>query len=238
MKTSPTKLDKFTLRKATNSNSMDVAKKRLRPTNGRRTQAERTALSDERMFEAAKQIIIEEGTHSTTLKAIGERAGYSRGLASNRFGSKQALFGQLVVRFNDKWAEELASKVGHQTGTRACLSALCVVEGFLVHHSQYMKAMYILWFESISTDNEVRSHLADYHEIYRKDVASWVREGIETGEINPVVDPECYAFQFSSFIFGTIYQWLVAESSVDLAKQFRMYRELTEDAFRIRDLNP
>lgn len=235
MNISPTKNVKATLRKATNSKSVDVPKKRLRPKNGRRTQAERTALSDERMFEAAKQIIIEEGTHSTTLRAVGERAGYSRGLASNRFGSKQALFGQLVVRFNDKWAEELAIKVGHQTGTLACLAALHAVEGFLVNHSEYMKAMYILWFESISTDNEVRSHLADYHQIYRNDVTSWVREGIENGEINPTVDAECYAFQFSSFIFGTIYQWLVAQDSVDLAKQFQMYRELTEDTFRMRD---
>lgn len=225
---------KATLRVATNSKAIDLSTKGRRPKNGRRTQAERTALSDERMFEAAKQIIIEEGTHSTTLKAIGERAGYSRGLASNRFGSKQALFGQLVVRFNDKWAAELASKVGQQTGAQACFSALHAVEGFLLNHSEYMQAMYILWFESISTDSEVRSHLADYHQIYRKDVAYWVREGIENGEIHPGVDPECYAFQFSSFIFGTIYQWLVAQDSVDLAKQFEMYRKSTEDAFRIR----
>ena len=54
----------------------------------RMTQAERTALSDARMFESAKQILVEKGTHNTTLKEIGERAGYSRGLASNRFGSK------------------------------------------------------------------------------------------------------------------------------------------------------
>ncbi len=235
MKSSPTEKAKVTLREATNGQASDRSKKPRKTKNGRRTQAERTALSDERMFDAAMQIIIEEGTHSTTLKAVGERAGYSRGLASNRFGSKQALFGQLVVRFNDEWAEELASKVGQQTGAQACLSALHAVEGFLLNHSEYMKAMYILWFESISTDSEVRSHLADYHQIYRKDVAYWVREGIESGEIDQCVDPECYAFQFSSFIFGTIYQWLVAPEKVDLAKQFKVYRESTESAFRKRD---
>lgn len=224
---------KSTLRESTNSKARRPSQSRRNPKDGRRTQAERTALSDERMFEAAMQIIIEEGTHSTTLKAVGERAGYSRGLASNRFGSKQALFGQLVVRFNDKWAAELANMVGQQTSAQACLSALQAVEGFLLNHSQYMQAMYILWFESISTANEVRSHLADYHQIYRKDVAYWVREGIERGEINPSVDPECYAFQFSSFIFGTIYQWMVAPHSVDLAKQFKKYRESTESAFRM-----
>ena len=38
--------------------------------NGRRTQAERTALSDKRMFEAAIRLIIEGGTQKTTLKAM------------------------------------------------------------------------------------------------------------------------------------------------------------------------
>ena len=46
--------------------------------NGRRTQAERTALSDQKMFEAAIKLFIEKGTQKTTLKEIGEMAGYSR----------------------------------------------------------------------------------------------------------------------------------------------------------------
>ena len=157
------------------------AKVRAKPRAVRRTQAERTALSDARMFDAAMQLIVEQGTHATTLKEVGERAGYSRGLASSRFGSK----------------------------------------------------MYILWFESISSHNEVRDHLAAYHEIYRSDVAHWVEEGIAGGEIDASVDAECYAFGFCSFIFGTIYQWLVAPDNVDLPKQFEAYRRSTAKAFGI-----
>ena len=50
----------------------------------RRTQAERTALSDARMLDAAVSLICERGTAGMTLKEVGERAGYSRGLASYR----------------------------------------------------------------------------------------------------------------------------------------------------------
>ena len=154
-----------------------------------------------------------------------------RGLASNRFGSKDALFGQLVLRFNASWTQELARKVGDRSGAAACLAALEAVEGFLSSHSEYMQAMYILWFESISSHNEVRSHLADYHRIYRQDVAHWVGEGIAAGEIDAAVDPESYAFQFCSFIFGTIYQWLVAPQSVNLGAQFKAYRQTTRQIF-------
>jgi AcrR family transcriptional regulator len=209
------------------------AKVRAKPRAVRRTQAERTALSDARMFDAAMQLIVEQGTHATTLKEVGERAGYSRGLASSRFGSKDALFGQLVLHFNTSWTRELANKVGTRGGAQACLAALRAVEGFLASHSGYMQAMYILWFESISSHNDVRDHLSAYHEIYRGDVAHWVEEGIASGEIDASVDAECYAFGFCSFIFGTIYQWLVAPDNVDLPKQFEAYRRSTAKAFGI-----
>ena len=224
------KSDKASLREVTDTPVQRPAR-RSRSGTKRRTQAERTALSDARMFEAAMQLIIEQGTHSTTLKEIGERAGYSRGLASNRFGSKDALFAQLTLRFNNSWTQELANKVGERTGAEACLAALRAVEGFLASHSEYMQAMYILWFESISSHNDVRDHLAAYQAIYRKDVAHWVQDGIEAGEIDPSVDAECYAFQFCSFIFGTVYQWLVAPESVDLPRQFSDYRQVTERIF-------
>jgi AcrR family transcriptional regulator len=224
---------KASLREVTEVLQTALPKTRVRPRVSRRTQAERTALSDARMFEAAMQLIVEQGTHATTLKAVGERAGYSRGLASSRFGSKDALFGQLVLHFNTSWTPELANKVGTRGGVQACLAALCAVEDFLSSHSKYMQAMYILWFESISTHNDVRDHLAAYHEIYRSDVAHWVEEGIANGEIDPAVDAECYAFGFCSFIFGTIYQWLVAPSNVDLPKQFEAFRQLTLKTFAI-----
>ena len=39
------------------------------------------------MLDAAEALILELGTQATTLKGVGERAGYSRGLAQARFGS-------------------------------------------------------------------------------------------------------------------------------------------------------
>jgi AcrR family transcriptional regulator len=229
----PLMKSKASLREVTEVLQTALPKTRVRPRVSRRTQAERTALSDARMFDAAMQLIVEQGTHATTLKAVGERAGYSRGLASSRFGSKDALFGQLVLHFNTSWTQELANKVGTRGGVQACLAALCAVEDFFSSHSKYMQAMYILWFESISTHNDVRDHLAAYHEIYRSDVAHWVEEGIASGEIDAAVDAECYAFGFCSFIFGTIYQWLVAPSNVDLPKQFEAFRRLTLKTFTI-----
>jgi len=190
----------------------------------RKTQAERTALSDARMLEAATALILEHGTHNTTLREVGERAGYSRGLASNRFGSKEGLFSQLVRDFNRRWADELRRTVGDSTGLEAFSAALDAVEHYLLTRSNEMKALYILWFESISSHEEVRARLARNHKAYRRDAERWVREGIRQGTIRDTIDPECFAVEFASLIFGLIYQWLVDSDKVDVHAVFQHYR--------------
>jgi AcrR family transcriptional regulator len=193
----------------------------------RRTQAERTALSDARMFEAAMELIVEHGTHNTTLKEIGERAGYSRGLASNRFGSKEALFNQMVRDFNEKWAIELRRFVGDLSGLAAFMAALEAVEFFLLNHTVQMQALYTLWYESISSHTAIRRRLAANHLAYRRDSERWVRQGVEEGTIRPSIDPTCFAVEFNAFIFGLVYQWLVNPTSINLHAVFQHYRRST-----------
>lgn len=193
----------------------------------RLTQAERTALSDARMLETAMQLIVEHGTHNTTLKDVGERAGYSRSLAGNRFGSKEALFNQMVRDFNVKWAMELRRFVGSNTGLAALECALEAVEHFLLNHTMKMQAMYILWYESISSYEIVRRRLAANHLAYRRDTERWIRQGIEAGVVRPSVDPDCFAVEFNSFIFGIVYQWIANESSINLHTVFQHYRRST-----------
>lgn len=200
----------------------------------RKTQAERTALSDARMLEAATALILEHGTHNTTLREVGERAGYSRGLASNRFGSKEGLFSQMVRDFNRRWAQELRQTVGDSTGLPAFSAALDAVEYFLLNRSNEMKALYILWFESISSHEEVRKRLARNHNAYRRDAERWVREGIEEGTIRDTIDPKCFAVEFNALIFGLIYQWLVEPDQVDIHAVFQHYRRNAIETLAVR----
>lgn len=204
------------------------------PAPKRMTQAERTALSDARMFEAAKELIAEHGTHNTTLREVGERAGYSRGLASNRFRSKEGLFSQLVRDFNRRWAAELRRTVGDSTGLPAFSAALDAVEYFLLNRSDEMKALYILWFESMSSHDEVRQRLARNHTAYRRDAERWVREGIQEGTIRNTIDPLCFAVEFASLIFGLIYQWLVDPDSIDVHAVFQHYRRNALETLAIK----
>ena len=155
----------------------------------RRTQAERTALSDQLMLEAAIKLINERGTQKTTLKEIGELAGYSRGLANYRFGSKDGLLQELFSRFDDRWKNHLETYVDGKSGAEAVLAAANALRDFLKLESEYMRAMYTLWYESLGHESEIRSNLAAHHDVYRKDATRWIEQGIREGHVDPTINP-------------------------------------------------
>ena len=191
--------------------------------NGRMTQAERTALSDKLMFETAISLIIERGTQKTTLKEIGELAGYSRGLANYRFGSKEGLMQELFTRFDNRWKEHLGGYVKNRSGIHAIMAAAEALRDFLKLEPDYMRAMYILWYESLGHESEIRTRLADHHEVYRKDATAWVEQGIASGDIDPDTDAQQFAVQYCAFIFGLVYQWLVKADALELDALFDDY---------------
>src|SRR4051794_3354890 len=82
-------------------------------TDSRRTQEERRAEAEQRLLAAAAELIAEIGPTRVTLANIGERSGYSRGLATHHFGSKGAMMRRLVdsvtVRFRDEVVASSAS---------------------------------------------------------------------------------------------------------------------------------
>lgn len=190
----------------------------------RLTQAERTAISDRKMFQAAIKLIVEKGPRNTTLKEIGELAGYSRGLANYRFGSKEKLFADVVKMCTRTWSTDLEKFVGGKTGLDALLAALDAYEHFLLATADETMALYILWFESVNVQSELRDRLAQIIAIYRKDIAGWIRQGIQAGDIDSSVNPDLFATECCSFLFGTIFQWLISPETMEVKKLTADYR--------------
>jgi len=187
------------------------------------TQAERTALSDQRMFEVAIELVNERGTAKTTLKDIGEGAGYSRGLASYRFGSKDGLWMELFARFDDIWKAHLSEYLTGKRGLAALQAAIQAQRDIFTRESGYLRAMYILWYESLGRESDIRASLASHHVIYRRDVQQWIEQGQTAGEIRADVDPAHFATGYCSTMFGTIYQWVVAPDAIDLEAFFEHF---------------
>jgi AcrR family transcriptional regulator len=181
----------------------------------RRTHAERTALSDARMLEAAVRLIVTRGTAGTTLKEVGELAGYSRGLASARFGTKAALLAFIVRAVGEEWREALREAVREKVGLQAIHAASDAHYCFVRDGAERIRAFYSLWFDSIGPDADLKQTIANVHERRQRDIESWIRSGIAAGQISGDVPVSAVAQQFCAAIIGIVYQWLVQPEATD-----------------------
>ncbi len=174
------------------------------------TQVERSALSDARMADAAVALICERGAAATTLKDVGVRAGYSRGLASYRFGSKVGLWSFLVRTIGEEWLAELNEAVAGTCGLETIHAAVDAHCRFLLESSERIRAFYVLWFDSVGPDETLREVMAGAHRRRRSDVEVWIASGLDARTIRPDVDVSGIAEQFCAAVIGIVYTWLVS----------------------------
>ena len=175
----------------------------------RRTQADRTEISAQRMLASALRLLVRDGVRGTTLAALGRGAGYSRGLATHRFGSKAGLLRQVLQRASSLWLAHLSAHVGTKTGAEAMCAAVDAHLDLLRHNPDEVRAMYLLWFTSIDPSSDYRANVARVHRAQRADVCRWIRLGEAQGRLPPGVEAERIAEQFCASMVGIVFQWLV-----------------------------
>jgi AcrR family transcriptional regulator len=176
------------------------------------------------MIEAAIELLNSVGMRGTTLKAIGEKAGYSRGLATHHFGSKAGLFRSVLKKITAAWTDDLSEQIADKSGLNAITAASDAHLDHVLRNPDYIRAMYILWFGALDPASEFKPNLAEFMRIQRKAAARWVRQGQKGGEIKPQINAERYAEQYYGALLGINHQWLVAPAAVNLEAAYENFK--------------
>ena len=184
-----------------------MSKAQVRP---RLTQQQRTQRSDKRMREAAIQLLLERGITGMTLAAIGEKAGYSRGLATHRFGSKSNLLAFVHDHAVSNWISRVQQAVGQRGGYEALECVVDALYGFILEEPDEIRAMYLLRYSSIDPSAEFRGSVSKALRAQHRDVQRWVEAGQADGSVDKRIDANLAAELFCAAIDGLIYRWLIA----------------------------
>ena len=179
------------------------------------TQAERTAISDRAMLDAAIDLVLEFGTEKTTLAMIGERAGYSRGLATYRFGSKAGLFDTLCKAIGRNWLEYLKRGTEGKTGIEAMCDALDTVYQWVTDSPNEARVLQILHCGSASPGSEFQETSIGIHRRQLSDVMQWIEAGKEDGQIRRDADAGAVAAEYVAYTSGMSYLWLLSAETFD-----------------------
>ncbi len=165
------------------------------------------------MLEAAVKLIERQGSSRTTLAQIGELSGYSYGLVSHRFGSKEALV-RAVTR------EAQAGFARHELGDLERLSglkALSVLVGRYLRAvaARNRHALYVLIGEALGPVPEIRRDVAAADANFRAAIRKLVEQGIATGEIRRDADAAAQAAIIVGVLRGLAIQRLLDPSGFD-----------------------
>jgi AcrR family transcriptional regulator len=194
----------------------------------RRTQAERTAESDDKMLRAAMKLIGQRGYRGTSLAAIGEEAGYSRGLINERFGSKDGLLWVLVRKMMRVYGREVKHTQGAVVGIESLWNLLDNHRRALELEDP-IRALYALMFEAMGPIPQLQPEFQKLHQGFRKDIERILRDGIAAKVIRADIDPVAQAALILGTMRGLAFQWLLdhAAFSLDAA-----YAELKQNLRR------
>lgn len=182
----------------------------------RRTQEDRRVESDRRILRAATRLIARNGSAGTTMAEIGLAAGYSRGLPSERFGTKDALLVSLVGNIEEAFKARLVADLGDKTGLAAIEARIGAHLNGALKGADGVRTLYLLYMESLTVAPELHAHISQMGRANRDGFANHLREAQRNGEIGGDLDPQAYAMVILGAIRGIITQWVIDPAAVDL----------------------
>jgi AcrR family transcriptional regulator len=183
------------------------------------TQAERVAASDRALIDAAIDLIAERGYERTTLALIGEKAGYSRGLVTQRFGNKEQLLWAVIRQILDQWSTHSLSERVDKVGVPALQAILSAYLDACDRAPKRIRAYYALLREADGPVPAVRETIRKLHATERKHIAELIR----AGSVRRDVDPDAEATAFLGVMRGVTMQWLLDPKGVDLVGTLTQY---------------
>lgn len=183
-----------------------------RPALGQR--ARQAATTRQGLIDAAARLFARRGYAATSVAAIGEEAGVSRGLVNFHFATKEnllhAVIGQLVA--------ELERQMFPADPPTRPLAAVAVIidahHRFLTQQPERARLLFRLQAEALDPALGV-SAFADLHHRWVQRTRSLWKAGVAAGEIDPELDHEAVTTFTIGALRGIALEWLLVGERLD-----------------------
>lgn len=181
----------------------------------RLTQTERREMAEQRITEAATKIIAEKGLHGLTLAEAGERAGYSRGIASHHFGKKNVLLISVVnyiaAQFNNRLKKQTAINDGIDM-------VYAVIDQYFYNVSRNTHitlAFQVIIAEGL-TNPALQPAIAEMNEHAIKNLTHHLKQAVIQKEIRSSIDPKKQATILIANLRGIMTLWMIDKKRTSL----------------------
>ena len=197
----------------------------------RRTQEQRVAESTRRLVDAALELIAEKGFEKTTAAEIGERAGFSRNMVRDRYGTKEAL---LFSLFETEFAQRLLPAIRQERAADGLHKVLGQLDDLLEaveSEPDMFRAMIVVSFEAPGPLAAIRSWYEQLITQFQAEMVEHLREGQRDGSVRRDLDLEREAEIYVSYGIGLCFRWVTFEQ-FDFPAEITAWRERLARQYR------
>jgi AcrR family transcriptional regulator len=173
----------------------------------RRTHAERREQAEQRILEAALEIVAARGSVRMTLAEVGKAAGYSRGLPLYRFGSKSGLLKALAAHIVERFRQERAATQTLAPGVVSIRASINVYFAGKDVNRTAARALVVMMTEASLEGSDLRETIASYNRSVLRFFEKNLRAAIADGEVEPSADPKALAVVLLGAMRGALLQW-------------------------------
>jgi AcrR family transcriptional regulator len=178
----------------------------------------RSQESARRLLDAAEDLVAERGYGHATLAAIGARAGYSRGLVSARFGSKENLMWAVVQRATESWFRRLVDPPREGSGLEQLVALIRLIGEHNARDPHALRVLERLIFEVSGSNHELQARLVASQRLMERQIGELVHRGVQDGSVRPDADAEIEAALIVATLRGIGYQWFLYPDEVDILR--------------------
>jgi AcrR family transcriptional regulator len=176
---------------------------------------------------ASRELIAAGGVGALTIRAIARKVGVTEAAIYRHVDSKDHV---LVLLLEDV-RQSVLGTIEETTAPHA--NALDKLEHILQHHLSYIESRRGISFVVIAEaaqfqEQSVRNAGRKLVEDYLKVVEGFIREGIESGAVNPAINPSAAAMIFFGMVQASVTRWLFDSSAHPLSENvlslWKLYR--------------
>jgi AcrR family transcriptional regulator len=191
-----------------------------------RTQEQRRIEAERRLVRAAAELVGEIGPARVTLANVGERAGYSRGLATHHFGSKGAMMQRLVETVTSQFRDAMVEESRSDSPLDQLRQLVDFYFRVLSDLQPVNRARLVLWADAVAGPSEdVRPQMISADREFREEIEKRIQLALSAGDIVAPVDAHGFATVIIAMLRGVALQ-RVLDDQVDLGAARREVEQL------------
>lgn len=189
--------------------------KRAKPV--RRSQAERRNASEHKLLNAVASVVVEEGYSAITFDRVSAKSGFSRGLASQRFGSKEGMVLAVVEYLNNRLDARYVEGLNLAGGPLDEISSYLGIFFEEIDVDPMTLSYFVLLAAAIANKSAIQPVFVEAHDHVKRTLTDMIERGKANGTIRSDLDTETVALAIGSFQMGIAMQ-LRLDPSFDVKK--------------------